>query len=74
MRRRRTAPPLGSQFAANWHIVECWVAVVAFSFIAAILLLDVLGRELLGPLVRLFGLKPARPESSRRRRCRSTRW
>lgn len=31
----------------------------AFAFIAVILLLDVLGRELLGPIVRLFGLKIA---------------
>lgn len=42
-------------FAGAWHKLECWVAVAAFSFIAAILLLDVLGRELLGPLIRLLG-------------------
>lgn len=38
-----------------WHRFECWIAVVAFAFIAIILLLDVLGRELLGPLIRLLG-------------------
>jgi TRAP-type C4-dicarboxylate transport system permease small subunit len=38
-----------------WHKIECWIAVAAFSFIAIILLLDVLGREILGPLIRLLG-------------------
>lgn len=41
--------------AEGWHKVECWIAVAAFSFIAIILLLDVLGRELLGPLIRVLG-------------------
>ena len=54
----RPAPPSVRQVADTWHKVECWVAVAAFGFIAAILLLDVLGRELLGPFLRLIGLKP----------------
>lgn len=37
-----------------WHIVECVIAVIAFSFIAAIILLDVLGREILGRLSLWF--------------------
>ena len=41
-----------------WHRGECWVAVAAFGFIAGIMLLDVIGRELLGPLLRLVGLNP----------------
>lgn len=41
-----------------WHRLECWIAVAAFSFIAGILILDVLGRELLGPLLRLLGFEP----------------
>jgi len=41
-----------------WHKGECWVAVVAFGFIAAILLLDVIGREFVGPVLRLVGLDP----------------
>jgi TRAP-type C4-dicarboxylate transport system permease small subunit len=53
------APQWARSFAANWHVVECWVAVAAFTFIAVILLLDVVGRELLGPLVRIFGMKAA---------------
>jgi TRAP-type C4-dicarboxylate transport system permease small subunit len=53
------APIAAQRFVSNWHTIECWIAVAAFSFIAVILLLDVLGRELLGPIVRLFGLKMA---------------
>jgi len=41
-----------------WHRGECWIAVAAFGFIAAILLLDVIGREFVGPLLRLVGLEP----------------
>ncbi|MGE0851958.1 MAG: TRAP transporter small permease [Hyphomicrobiaceae bacterium] len=53
------APRWARKLADIWHRAECWVAVAAFGFIATILLLDVLGRELLGPLVRLFGLNVA---------------
>jgi TRAP-type C4-dicarboxylate transport system permease small subunit len=51
------APAAPSGVAAllrNWHRVECLIAVLAFGFIAAVLILDVLGRELLGPLFRLM--------------------
>ena len=52
-----TAPaaPRAQLVADVWHQVECWIAVAAFAFIAVILLLDVLGREVLGPLIRLLG-------------------
>jgi TRAP-type C4-dicarboxylate transport system permease small subunit len=53
------APAGVRALADTWHRVECWIAVAAFGFIAGILLLDVLGRELLGPIVRLFGFKAA---------------
>src|SRR5437899_314101 len=53
------APAAAQRFFSGWHTAECWVAVAAFSYIAVILLLDVMGRELLGPIVRLFGLKMA---------------
>jgi TRAP-type C4-dicarboxylate transport system permease small subunit len=53
------APRWARTLAANWHVAECLVAMAAFTFIAVILLLDVIGRELLGPLVRLFGAKAA---------------
>ncbi|NJO35295.1 MAG: TRAP transporter small permease [Rhodospirillales bacterium] len=41
-----------------WHKGECWVAVMAFGFIATILVLDVLGREFLGPFLRFLGFEP----------------
>jgi len=40
-----------------WHRVECVVAVAAFGFIAVVLIGDVLGREVLGPFYRAFGIK-----------------
>lgn len=40
-----------------WHLVECWTAVLAFSFIALVLMIDVLGRELYGPVVSMLGLQ-----------------
>jgi TRAP-type C4-dicarboxylate transport system permease small subunit len=52
------APAEVRRLVELWHRGECWVAVAAFGFIAAILLLDVIGRELVGPLLRLVGLEP----------------
>lgn len=49
------APPLARTVLERWHSVECWIAVAAFSFIALILLIDVIGRELVGPLIRVLG-------------------
>jgi TRAP-type C4-dicarboxylate transport system permease small subunit len=37
--------------------VECWVAVGAFGLIAALLVLDVAGRELLGAVYKAFDIK-----------------
>ena len=42
-------------FLEGWHRLECWIAVVAFGFIAAILVVDVIGREFIGPLFKLIG-------------------
>jgi TRAP-type C4-dicarboxylate transport system permease small subunit len=50
------APAGVRRFFDRWHTVECYVAVVAFSVIACLLLLDVLGREFLGPILRVLGL------------------
>lgn len=50
------APPRAVQVLAAWHRIECWVAVTCFSFIAIILVLDVLGREFLGPVLNLLGI------------------
>ena len=52
------APPAIDRLARGWHRVECWVAIVAFSLIAVLLMLDVLGREVLGPLLHAVGLQP----------------
>ena len=61
-RFRRGGPaPMHRQACAGgraWHRGECWVAVAAFGFIAAILLLDVIGREFVGPVLRFVGLDP----------------
>lgn len=50
------APPWVVRVLAVWHRLECWLAVVCFSFIAIILVLDVLGRELVGPLFNALGI------------------
>jgi TRAP-type C4-dicarboxylate transport system permease small subunit len=51
-------PPSARQLVDTWHKGECWLAVACFGFIAGILILDVLGREFLGPLLRLAGFDP----------------
>ena len=51
-------PPGVRRLVELWHRGECWVAVVAFGFIAGILVLDVIGREFVGPLLRFVGLDP----------------
>lgn len=51
-------PPAVRRVAESWHTGECWLAVAAFGFIAAILLLDVIGREFVGPVLRLVGIDP----------------
>jgi TRAP-type C4-dicarboxylate transport system permease small subunit len=44
-------------FVNVWHKAECWVAVTGFGLIAALLILDVAGRELLGPLYKWLDIK-----------------
>lgn len=51
------APAAVRSLLRGWHRAECLVAVLAFAFIASILILDVLGRELLGPLYRALSIK-----------------
>lgn len=43
---------------AAWHRAECALAVAAFGTVAVVLVLDVLGRELLYPLLALLGAQP----------------
>ncbi len=40
-----------------WHQLECWIAVLAFSFIALVLMIDVIGREFYGPVMSMLGVK-----------------
>jgi TRAP-type C4-dicarboxylate transport system permease small subunit len=41
----------------GWHRLECWIAVLCFSFIAAVLAIDVVGREAYGPVMRWLGFE-----------------
>jgi TRAP-type C4-dicarboxylate transport system permease small subunit len=52
------APAVVQTTLLVWHRIECWVAVACFGLIAALLLTDVLGRELVGPVLRLLGFDP----------------
>lgn len=51
------APPALVSLLNGWHRVECWIAVLAFTFIAAVLVIDVLGREAYGPVMTMLGIK-----------------
>lgn len=51
------APALARRCVEGWHRVECIIAVAAFGFIAVVLIADVMGRELLGPIFRALGVK-----------------
>ncbi|MEO7853302.1 MAG: TRAP transporter small permease subunit [Rubrivivax sp.] len=53
------APAGAKRLVDGWHRVECLIAVAAFGFIAAVLILDVAGRELLAPIYRLLDIKGA---------------
>jgi TRAP-type C4-dicarboxylate transport system permease small subunit len=44
------------RFLDRWHTGECYVAVAAFTVIAGLLLADVIGRELVGPILNWLGL------------------
>jgi TRAP-type C4-dicarboxylate transport system permease small subunit len=59
--RGAVAPaPAGARWLVDgWHRVECLIAVVAFGFIAVVLILDVAGRELLAPIYHLLDIKRA---------------
>jgi TRAP-type C4-dicarboxylate transport system permease small subunit len=52
------APPAARALLDGWHRLECWVAVACFTFIAGILLVDVILREFVGPLLRFLRLDP----------------
>lgn len=50
------APAAMQALARRWHRAECGVAMAAFTLIAALLIIDVVGRELWAPLARASGL------------------
>jgi TRAP-type C4-dicarboxylate transport system permease small subunit len=54
---RPAAPAAVRRFVDGWYRVECALAVAAFGFIAAVLILDVAGRELLAPLFAGLGIE-----------------
>ena len=51
------APAAVRKLVNTWHRIECLIAVGAFGFIAVVLIGDVLGRELLGPIYRAFNIQ-----------------
>ena len=53
------APAFARSFANGWHRAECLIAVAAFGLIAVLLILDVAGREVLGPIYKLLDIKGA---------------
>lgn len=52
-------PAAVRQALAAWHRAECAVAVAAFAAIALLLIADLAGRQLLGPLMRAAGFAEA---------------
>jgi TRAP-type C4-dicarboxylate transport system permease small subunit len=52
----KPAPAWAAALVHYWHRLECWIAVAAFTFIACILLADVIGREFIGPIANFLRL------------------
>lgn len=50
------APPGIQRVLDVWHRAECWIAVGCFAFIALIMIVDVAGREVLGPVLNGLGI------------------
>lgn len=50
-----TTPAIVTRFLHVWHMLERWIAVVAFSLIGLLIFADVAGRELVGPIGRALG-------------------
>ena len=51
----RSTPAYAVRLLQLWHRAECWLAVLAFFFIALVLCIDVVGREFYGPLMNAMG-------------------
>ena len=52
-----TVPAFVTRFLHVWHMLERWIAVIAFSLIGFLIFADVAGRELVGPVGRALGLE-----------------
>jgi TRAP-type C4-dicarboxylate transport system permease small subunit len=53
------SPPAAvRRLLVEWHRVECLAGVAAITLLATVLLLDVVGREALGPLLAALGFDP----------------
>ena len=53
---QRSAPPWVGHTLRLWHQLEVWIAVLAYSAIAVILVYDVISREVLVPALGALGL------------------
>ena len=53
------APVAARRLVDGWHRVECLIAVAAFGLIGVLLVADVAGRELLGPIYKALDIKGA---------------
>lgn len=51
------APDTATKVLSLWHRLECILAVICFTFIAVMVVYDVLVRELIGPISTVFGGK-----------------
>lgn len=49
------APQSVTHILHYWHLLERWIAVIAFSLIGALIFADVAGREFVGPVGRFLG-------------------
>lgn len=56
MHKVSPAPERVRSFLSIWHQVEVWIAIIAFSAIAVLLIYDVLLREAFTPLMELVGM------------------
>ncbi|TMV09928.1 TRAP transporter small permease [Ruegeria sediminis] len=50
-----TAPVAVTRLLNGWHLLERWIAVIAFSLIGGLIFADVVGREVIGPVGKALG-------------------
>ncbi|AVO38453.1 TRAP transporter small permease [Pukyongiella litopenaei] len=52
-----TVPTAVTRFLNGWHLLERWIAVIAFTLIGALIFADVAGREVIGPVGQTLGFE-----------------